>query len=102
MTGALDWMPPLQPVLLLICLCELVFFVYYMLAFELQRQSTISDTLFSTPEYAVTLSVALATRLLVGALYLWRFRYEYPKWEIMGYLGLTSALSGWWVQILFV
>ena len=85
----------LQPALLVICLCELAFFMYYMLTFELQRQTTISDTLFSTPEYAVTLSVALATRLLGGALYLWRFRYEYPKWEIIGYFGLICALSGW-------
>lgn len=85
----------LQPALLLLCLFELVFFAYYMLRFEIQTQSTISDTLFSTPEYAITLSLTLTIRLMGGALYLYRFRYEYPKWEIIGYFGLVCALSGW-------
>jgi hypothetical protein len=90
---------PLQPILLGICLGELVFFVYYMFTFEFQKQSTISDTLFTTPAYAVVLSVALATRLLGGAFYLWRFKFEHQGWEIAGYIGIVTALFSWSVSV---
>ena len=68
-----------------------------MFEFELSKQSTISDTLFSTPEYAAVLTVTLAMRLTGGVIYLLprHSREREPEWEKTGYVGIILALAGW-------
>ena len=85
----------MQKALLALCLFDLVFFCYYLFNFEIRRQSTISDTLFTMPEYTVVLSVLLAIRMMWGALFVHRFRYKHAGWEIAGYMGVSLALLGW-------
>ena len=85
----------MQKSILALCLFELVFFCYYLFRFELGKQSTISDTLFTMPEYTVVLILLLAIRMTCGALFVYRFRYKHAGWEITGYIGVSLALLGW-------
>jgi hypothetical protein len=78
-----------------VCMFDLIFFVCYMLLYEVDSQSMISDTLFATPEYAVVLTFTLAVRLLGACMFLFRYRFVFPFWEVMGYVGVILAMFGW-------
>ena len=78
-----------------LCLFDLGFFMFYLFRYELNTQSMISDTLFSTPEYAIVLSITLGLRLLGAAMFVFRYRYEFPVWEGVGYLGVCITAFGW-------
>ncbi len=52
-----------QAVLLVLCVFDLTFFCYYLFNYELDRQHTISDTLFGDGEYRAVLTCLLACRL---------------------------------------
>ncbi len=84
-----------QLLFLAVCLFDLIFFVCYMLLYEIDQQSMISDTLFSTPEYVVVLSVTLALRVLGAALFFYGYRNKYPFCEINGWIGILIACFGW-------
>lgn len=84
-----------QKFLLALCLFDLIFFCYYLFHYEIDKQNTISDTLMSVPQYAIILTILLATRALGGVLFLVRFRNQYPSWEIAGFCGIFTALGGW-------
>lgn len=85
----------LQFFFLAVCVYELGFFMFYMFMYELSQQSTISDTLFSTPEYAVVLTLALSLRMLGGVMFLFRYRDVFPVWEYAGFVGIFITLFGW-------
>lgn len=85
----------MQKTLLVLSAIDLFFFSYYLLNFEMTRESTISDTLFTDTGYKVVLSVFLSLRLLGGALFLYRFRFKHWLWECLGYIGIIAALGGW-------
>lgn len=78
-----------------VCLFDLGFFLFYLFAYELDTQSMISDTLFTTPEYAIVLSITLGIRLLGAAMFIYRFRDVYPMWEYIGYIGICITAFGW-------
>jgi hypothetical protein len=90
-----DQLDNLQLFFLGVCTFDLIFFVCYMLLYEVDSQSMISDTLFTTPEYAVVLTFTLAVRLLGASMFLYRYRYIFPFWEIVGYVGVLLAMFGW-------
>lgn len=92
-----DW---LQIMFLLLCLGELIFFLYYLFAFEIDSQSTISDTLFSTPEYAVSLTLTLSLRLLGVVMFLCQYNNLFPNWEHAGFFGVFVTLLGWYVAFI--
>lgn len=85
---------------LLLCLGELIFFLYYLFAFEIDSQSTISDTLFSTPEYAVSLTLTLSLRLLGVVMFLCQYNNLFPNWEHAGFFGVFVTLLGWYVAFI--
>jgi hypothetical protein len=85
----------LQLFFLAVCAFDLAFFLFYLFVYELDSQSMISDTLFSTPEYAIVLSVTLALRMLGGAMFLYRYRDVFPLWEYVGFVGICITLFGW-------
>lgn len=93
----LDW---LQIALLLVCLFDAGFFIYYLSAFSALEQKTISDTLFEHNEYRIVLTVLLAFRLTGATLFLARFRFKSPEMEFAGFAGIISALIGWAVLIM--
>lgn len=84
-----------QKLLLALCVFDLAFFCYYLFEIELERQSTISDTLFTDGKYLAVLSVLLAFRMTGAALFIMRFRYKHCGWEVTGYMGVALALLGW-------
>ena len=90
----LDW---LQIVLILVCLFDMGFFLYYLFSYELALQNTISDSLFTRPEYATVLTVTLTVRLLGAVLFLMRYRYEAWDWVVPGFVGVVLTLFGWYV-----
>lgn len=85
----------LQLFFLTVCAFELGFFMFYMFMYEMAPQSTISDTLFSTPEYAIILTLSLCLRMLGGVMFLFRYRNVFPMWEYAGFVGIFIALFGW-------
>jgi len=85
----------LQRFLLAVCFADAVFFSYYLFGFSIENQSTISDMLFTRPEYTVVMTVLLAVRLLGGALFLYRFQRRCQELEVAGMLGIALALTGW-------
>ena len=85
----------LQRFMLAVCLADAVFFSYYLFGFSIQTQSTISDMLFTRPEYTVVMTVLLAVRLLGGVLFLYRFQRKCQELEVAGMLGIGLALTGW-------
>ena len=89
----------LQKGLLAICLFDLSFFSYYLFNFEMIKQSTISDTIFTDTGYKVVLTFLLASRLLGGGLFLLRFRFKHRLWEWAGYAGMAAAFGGWWYLV---
>ena len=91
-THEMDW---LQLFFLWVCALDLGFFLFYMFMYELNSQSMISDTLFSTPEYAIILTVTLALRMLGAVLFLYRYRNIFPVWEYIGFVGVFITLLGW-------
>jgi hypothetical protein len=93
-----SWTPhpdSMQKVLLALSVFDLFFFSYYLFNFEIARQSTISDTLFTDSGYKVVLTVLLACRLLGGAFFLYRFRFKHCLWEWTGILGILVSFGGW-------
>lgn len=86
-----------QILLLLICTFDLGFFLYYLFAYNLKEQNTISDALFSYPEYVVVLTVLLACRTLAVALYFGRYRNANPEWVGIGLFFIGVTLFGWYV-----
>jgi len=85
----------MQQALLLLCAVDLGFFTYYMVSLNLQGRHTISDTLFSTPAYAVVLTCTLVGRQLGVVFYLIRYRHA-ARWHLLGgALGLALSLFGW-------
>lgn len=85
----------LQLFFLAVCAFDLGFFLFYMFVYELDSQSMISDTLFSTPEYAIVLTMTLALRMLGGVMFLYRYRDVFPVWEYAGFIGIFITLFGW-------
>jgi hypothetical protein len=86
----------LQRLLLLVCVFDMFFFSYYLFMYEIKEQNTISDSLFSRVEYAITLSITLAIRLLGVALYLARYRNSREVCMIIqGFTGISLTLLGW-------
>lgn len=84
-----------QLTLLALCVFDLTFFCYYLFNYELDRQHTISDTLFGDGGYRAVLTCLLAARLLGVVLFLYRFRFKHTVWEIVGYIGVFLAFFGW-------
>jgi hypothetical protein len=96
--GGFSWTPhpdSMQKVLLALSAFDLFFFSYYLFNFEIERESTISDTLFTDTGYQVVLTVLLACRLLGGAFFLYRFRFKHCLWEWVGILGILVSFGGW-------
>lgn len=87
-----DW---LQLLLLAICVGDLVFFTYYLFAYELARQNTISDSLFEHGAYTVILTTTLSIRMLGVVCYTFRFRNENTPWVVAGLAGVCITLAGW-------
>jgi hypothetical protein len=85
----------LQLFFLAVCAFDLGFFLFYMFVYELDTQSMISDTLFSTPEYAIILTMTLALRMLGGVMFLFRYKDVFPVWEYTGFVGIFITLFGW-------
>jgi hypothetical protein len=86
----------LQRLLLLVCVFDMIFFSYYLFTYEIKEQNTISDSLFSRVEYAITLSITLTIRMLGVALYLARYRNSREVcWIIQGFTGISLTLLGW-------
>ena len=85
----------LQWAFLGVCVFDMVFVTYYLFAFDLRDQHTISDSLFSHADYASILSVTLTTRLLAVALFLLRYRNEAWSWMVQGYSGIFLTGLGW-------
>lgn len=85
----------MQITLLLISAVELGFFLYYMFAYNMGGKNTISDSLFTRPEYAVVLTCTLTARITGVALYFFRYRNHSCAWIIPGCLGIAMALFGW-------
>ena len=95
--GQLQHLHPdgLQWIFLGVCLFDMVFFTYYLFAYDLQDQHTISDSLFSHADYASILSITLTTRLLAVALFLLRYKHEAWGWMVQGYSGVFLTALGW-------
>lgn len=90
----------MQIALLLLCAVDLGFFTYYMIAYDIGGRNTISDSLFTKPEYAVVLSCTLAARLLGVVLYFFRYRTASCAWIVPGCIGVSLALFGWvWLVV---
>lgn len=87
-----DW---LQLVLLGVCVGDLIFFTYYLFAYEVARRNTISDSLFEHGAYTVILTTTLSIRMLGVVLYLYRYRNENSPWVIAGFFGVFITLAGW-------
>lgn len=85
----------MQKVLLALCAFDLAFFCYYLINFELDRQHTISDTLFTDVGYRTMLTVLLAFRMTGVCLFVARFRFKHCGWEVTGYIGAALACVGW-------
>lgn len=85
----------MQITLLLLCAVDLVFFIYYMIAFNLASKNTISDSLFTRPEYAIVLTITLCARLLGVTFYFIRYRNSSCGWIVPGIMGVVLAISGW-------
>jgi len=87
----------IQAALMLLCAFDAAFFLYYLFAYSIHTRSTISDTLFTRPEYAAVLSALLAARLTGGVLYLLRFRYKWGELQSGALGGIAVAIAGWGV-----
>lgn len=87
-----DWM---QMVVLAVCVFDFVFFTYYLFRFELDKQNTISETLFTDAGYTIVLTTLLHSRLLAVALFLCRFKKQHQAWQIAGFIGACLASIGW-------
>ena len=85
----------LQLFLLGVCAFDLIFFSCYLFIHELNSKSMISDTLFTTPAYAIVLTITLFTRLLGVALFLYRYGTVNTNWVITGFFGVSLAMFGW-------
>ena len=84
-----------------VCGFDIIFFTYYLLSYELDKQNTISDSLFTRPDYAIVLSIALFFRLLGVGLYLYRYQNLRVHWVMVGYLGIFLTAAGWYVLYSF-
>jgi hypothetical protein len=88
-----DWM---QTMVLLLCLFDFGFFNYYLFRFEIDKQNTISETLFTDAGYSIVLTITLYFRLLAVVLFLCRFKKkQHQAWQIAGYVGASLAAIGW-------
>ena len=89
----------LQYFLLALCVFDLGYFTYYMVAYNLESQHTISDSLFVSVEYAAVLTTTLSFRLLGVVLFFFkpenRREVDMTHWLIAGYTGVFLALFGW-------
>jgi hypothetical protein len=85
----------LQLFLLGVCAFDLIFFSCYLFIHELNSKSMISDTLFTTPAYAIVLTITLFTRLLGVALFLYRYGKISTKWVTTGFFGVFLTMFGW-------
>ncbi len=85
----------LQLAVLAVCVFDLAFFTYYLFAYELSTQNTISDTLRQDGWYLTVLSVSLSIRMLGVCLYFLRYRFEGWGWIVTGYTGVFFTLLGW-------
>ena len=65
----------LQYLLLGVCVFDMIFFSYYLFAFELQEKQTISDSLFTRVEYAAVLSITLTIRQTGAVMFFLRYRF---------------------------
>jgi len=89
----------LQAAILLLCAGDLAYFSFYLFAYELQEQHTISDSLFNDPSYAVILSVTLSFRMLGVVFFFYQYRHEQDaiQWWGPGFLAVFLTLFGWYV-----
>lgn len=85
----------MQKSLLVLSAIDFFFFSYYLFNFELSRESTISDTLFTDTGYKIVLSIFLGLRLMGGGFFLFRFRFRHCFWEWAGFLGIITTFVGW-------
>jgi hypothetical protein len=87
----------LQAALLVLCAADLAYFVFYLLAYSLQEEHTISDSLFTNPAYATILSVTLSFRMLGVVFFLYQYRNEPDamRWWGPGFLAVFLTLFGW-------
>ena len=90
----------LQLFLLCVCVFDLIFFSCYLFIYELNSKSMISDTLFTTPAYAIVLTCTLFTRLLGAALFLYRYSTVDTTWVITGFCGVFVTMFGWYANFL--
>jgi hypothetical protein len=85
----------LQLFLVGVCGVDMIFFTCFLFAYELDKQNTISDSLFDRPDYLIVLSIALSLRLLGVAFFHLRYRNSSTAWVIAGFCGLFLTLFGW-------
>ena len=89
----------IQYFLLALCAFDLGYFTYYMVAFNLDSERTISDALFNSVQYAVILTFTLAFRMLGVALFFFkpenRRQDGMTHWLIIGYSGVFLTFFGW-------
>lgn len=86
----------LQYLLVGVCVFDMIFFSYYLFAYELQEQSTISDSLFTRVEYAAVLSITLTIRLTGAVMYFVRYRFQDTcGWLVTGFIGVFLTFFGW-------
>ena len=92
----------LQYLLLGVCVFDMIFFSYYLFAFELQEKQTISDSLFTRVEYAAVLSITLTIRLTGAAMFYVRYRFQKDRtWLVVGFVGIVLTFIGWCVFLCF-
>jgi hypothetical protein len=84
----------MQMALLLLCALDLGFFMYYMIALNLGARNTISESLFTRPEYASFLTCTLFSRILGVVFYFVRYRKQ-CAWVVPGYIGIALTFAGW-------
>ena len=92
----------LQYLLVGVCVFDMIFFSYYLFAYELLEQSTISDSLFTRVEYAAVLSITLTIRLTGAVMYFVRYRFQDTcGWLVTGFVGVSLTFFGWCVLFFY-
>lgn len=92
---------------LLDCFAELVTFLVFLASYEARDQLMISDALFASGPYAVTLTVFLFVRLVFGVMYVFSRHYsslargdhgtrQWFMWaHLVAYAGFALSAFGW-------
>lgn len=82
-------------ILLLLCAMELLFFVLMLSIYEAPSRAMISDTIFADPAYRVALTLMLALRLTVVALFVYSRKGHGDCPVVAGFSGVILAIGGW-------